>query len=213
MALILPEVHASGLWKLNSPFNNYLSENKWYTCIAVRKIEDYIILGIDPFKEFYEKPFKLNKDKYETDVKAGVCIVTVKDSSGAVKSFPSSYIASFPLLGGVSYQVLAMAATLGAVPESLDLEVLKQRIKEVIRDTIGIDSEIKIVNLAPKELIERDSHERIEAARKAKIASSRSAYTKNAILEKENAALKKQLEDSNKWILAEVAKQNAANNS
>lgn len=212
MALILPEVHASGNWTLHPPFNNYLNATKWYTCIAIRKFEDFILLGIDPYEEFYNKTFKINRDKYNQDLLAGACIVTVKDSAGSVKSFPSSYIKSFPALGGVSYQALVATINLGAIPEAMDLELLKDRLVEVVRDTIGIDSEVKVVNIAPKELIERESHERIEAARREKIKASRTTQSRCLALEKENAALKKQLEDSNKWILSEVAKQLAATN-
>lgn len=208
MALILPEVHASGLWKLKTPYDNFLNSEIWYTCIAVRKIEDYIKQGLDPKALFYTEPFNIADSTYTEDIDAGVCIVTVKDNSGNIKSFPSSYIISFPSAGGISYQALALAIDIGAIPESLDLSVIKDRIKSVVQDTLGIESETVEINLAAKTLIDGESHKRLEAAREQKKATSTSVYAKNLTLVKENTELKKQLDDSNAWILAHSTEEN-----
>lgn len=198
---LLPEVHASGVWKLKTPFENYIVNNTWYTCIAVRKIEDYVLKGIDAYKEFYEKPFKLSKTIYDTDVKAGVCIVTIKNLSGDIKSIPSSYLLSFPAGGGIPYHALALVAELGAIPEQTNLTHLEESIKGIILDTIGIETKISLVNLAPRELIEGASHRRLEEARKAKIKLKHSPHGKILELEEKNKLLTKKVSELEKYII------------
>ena len=100
--LILPEIQATGAWKLKSPYQNLLTEGIWYTCIAVRKLEDYINRGIDVFEEYYNTPYMVPKERYEQDLAGGACIIIVRNASGDVKAFPNTYLESFPAGGGVA---------------------------------------------------------------------------------------------------------------
>lgn len=155
--LILPEIQATGAWKLKSPYQNLLTEGIWYTCIAVRKLEDYINRGIDVFEEYYNTPYMVPKERYEQDLAGGACIIIVRNASGDVKAFPNTYLESFPAGGGVAYQSLAAVVELGAVPVDMDLTTLQNSINALVKDTLGVVKETKLVNLAPKQLLDRES--------------------------------------------------------
>ena len=202
MALLLPEVGASGAWVLGTPFHNILSTGVWYTCIAVRKFEDFVKIGIDPYEEFYNQPNGIVRTRYEQDIREGHCIITVKSLAGDVKSFPSSYVESYPLGGGVAYQALALAIDLGALPTSLNLDDLKLAVSNIVRDIVGVEGTARLVNLAPRELLDRASHERVEAARKLLIKGAYTDSVKVKKLTDENAKLKRDLDDANAWIIA-----------
>lgn len=50
---ILPQIYSSGVFKLKGKLLQYLSEEMWYTCIAIRKIEEIEAVGIDCYQEYY----------------------------------------------------------------------------------------------------------------------------------------------------------------
>lgn len=205
MSGILPELHASGLWKLKSPYNNLLSPI-WYTCIAIRKFEELIVKGVDPYKEFYLKDYSLPRSKYQEDLAAGGCIITLKSSSGAIVHFPSTYLESFPQSGGVAYQALAVAVELGAVPEKEDLTLLKRAIEEAVAEYVGVEVQAQVVNLAPKELIERATHLRLQQAREAKKKALKTTRKELLSLKEQNAVLTKKLQEAEKWIISKSKK-------
>lgn len=202
MSILLPELHVSGKWKLKTPYNHLLSENIWYTCVAIRKYEELIAKGINPYQEYYQKDYSIPESKYQEDLKAGGCIITVKAGNGSLYHFPSPYLESFPKAGGVPYQALALAIDLGALPEKEDLTLFLRAIEEVVTQHIGVDTQAKLVNLAPKELIERESHLRLEQARQAKKQAFAPQLKKIQDLQTENQTLRRKLADAERWIIA-----------
>lgn len=200
--IYLPEVHSSGLWKLRTPFNNFLLSDVWYTCIAVRKFEDFEKRGIDVYKEFYQKDFSINEPKYKEDLSAGGCIITVRNAAGDVRSFPSSYLESFPSGGGIAYHALAVVCDLGALPVNKDISYTLSQIQNVIKDTLGVEVTAKLINLAPKELLDRESHERIEKERANKVKAAQTPTAEVLKLRADLAKVKRDLQDAEAWIIA-----------
>ena len=199
--LILPEIQATGAWKLKSPYQNLLTEGIWYTCIAVRKLEDYINRGIDVFEEYYNTPYMVPKDRYEQDLAGGACIIIVRNASGDVKAFPNTYLESFPAGGGVAYQSLAAVVELGAVPVDMNLTTLQNSINALVKDTLGVVKETKLVNLAPKQLLDRESAKRIEAARQGVKKVESSPLAKVKTLEEELKAVRAKLAIAEAYII------------
>lgn len=199
--LILPEIQATGAWKLKSPYQNLLTEGIWYTCIAVRKLEDYINRGIDVFEEYYNTPYMVPKERYEQDLAGGACIIIVRNASGDVKAFPNTYLESFPAGGGVAYQSLAAVVELGAVPVDMDLTTLQNSINALVKDTLGVVKETKLVNLAPKQLLDRESAKRIEAARQGVKKVESSPLAKVKTLEEELKAVRAKLAIAEAYII------------
>lgn len=199
--LILPEIQATGAWKLKSPYQNLLTEGIWYTCIAVRKLEDYINRGIDVFEEYYNTPYMVPKERYEQDLAGGACIIIVRNASGDVKAFPNTYLESFPAGGGVAYQSLAAVVELGAVSVDMDLTTLQNSINALVKDTLGVVKETKLVNLAPKQLLDRESAKRIEAARQGVKKVESSPLAKVKTLEEELKAVRAKLAIAEAYII------------
>lgn len=168
---ILPSVHASGLWELTTPFNNHLTRNVQYTCIAVRRLEELALQGIDTFKVYYE-PFGLTINKHQEDYAKNIAIVTIKNTAGDVKSFPSSYIVRFPSSEGVSYVNLGLGINLGSLPVSKSIDDLILKITELVKDTLGTTPTIKTIQLSEITMVSRDTHTNLENTRKANIKAS-----------------------------------------
>lgn len=175
--MLIPELNASGVYTLLAPFNTALIANLAYTCIAVRKLVDVVALGIDPKAKYYD-PYNIDAVRYNNDLAAGVCIVSLQSSGGDVVYVPSSYIKSFPKGGGIPYTPLILGVSLGAVPDTLDLSYLHTQITTVVFDTMGITPEIKTVAVGNTEQLDVDVHRAREAARVLNVTNNKTDRAK-----------------------------------
>lgn len=202
MALI-PPIGAAGIYQLGAPYNGLLTTGVSYTCNAIRQMGDFVKRGVDPYTEYY-KPYNLSEQVYTNDVQAGVSIVSLRSSGGHWVYVPTSYILSYPNIGGISYTGLVLAANLGPVPDYLDLTALKAKIRDVIIERIGIQTtEITTVAVTEKKLLTQADHIAIEAARAQNISDITTDYSK--YLSEKNRA------DSLQTRLAELEAYVAAN--
>ena len=197
---ILPRIYSSGIFKLKGKLGGYLSESLWYTCIAIRKIEEIEALGIDCFNEFY-KPIGLDEADFQKDAEFNACVITVKSSNGDLKHFPSTYLLSFPNGSGILYNVMGIAFDLGPLPLEYDLSVLDDKLKSVIRDTLGINSRSRLLTLSNTEIITQATHERLLKEREAHIKTPENLSHANKQLANENKELKKKINELEKWII------------
>ena len=171
MSNYIPAVGVSGIYTLLPPFNTALTENLSYTCTAVRRLGDIIAAGGNPLNEYYLTK-TLTAEIYKQDVANDVCIVSLQSPGGQMVFVPSSYIKSYPDIGGVPYSVIAMAINLGAIPTDMDLTYISSQVVDLVKDTIGIDSEVNLVEIASPSLLTYDDSKALEIARKAKIATT-----------------------------------------
>jgi hypothetical protein len=182
---ILPQLHSTGVYKLKQPYDSLLNNNILYTCIAIRELQELKLKGIDAFNLYYE-PYGLNKEQYNDDYVNNVAIITLKNSAGEIKFVPSSYLMSFPNSSGYQYAVLSLGINLGALPIDRDLTFLKQKLSDLIKDEIGVDSEAKIMQVSQVEVISDENHKTYEAARKNIMENSTTDRAKVIKLTKEN---------------------------
>lgn len=132
---------------------------------------DIVVLGIDPHAEFYA-PHGLTYQHYEQDLLNGECIVSLRSNAGHWVYVPTSYVRSYPNTGGIPYTAIVMGINIGAVPNYLDLTQLKQRIVDLVRDTIGVSSTVTQVAISPTKNLPQADSNAIEAARTANITST-----------------------------------------
>jgi hypothetical protein len=178
MPQLIPGIGTTGLYELQSPFQALLLEDTAYTCVAVRKLEDIIAAGADPKAEYYIAHGLTDAD-YQTDLAAGVCIVSLQAGEGEWVYVPSSKIVRMPDQGGIPYTTIALAVSLGAIPNALDLSYLKTRIAELVTDTVGVATpEVHAVAISPTTNISQTEHQTLEAAREANIAETLTDYAK-----------------------------------
>lgn len=178
MANILPTLNTYGLFELDVPFNNKLTPDVSYTCVALRQLDDIVREGGDPQASYYT-PNGISDAKYAFDAAAKVCIVSLQDPSGMIVHVPSSYILKFPDSSGVPYTAMLLSLELGPIPDKLDLSWLSQRAKDLVRETIGITTvTAHAVAISNTILVNRDTHAGYEAARLLNISENKTDLAK-----------------------------------
>lgn len=190
---ILPQIYSSGIFKLKDPLTSLLSETMWYTCIALRKIEEIEALGIDCYHQYY-KPINLSEDIFRADADFNATIITLKSASGDLVHFPSTYLAAFPNGSGVLYSVMGIAFDIGALPIDYDLTDLDTKLKEVILHELGVNARSRLLSMSNVEIISQGTHKNLLNARKAKINSQENPTHQLQALKEENKKLKEKLQ-------------------
>lgn len=164
MSNLIPSLGAKGIYKVSEPFTT-LVKNIAYTCIATRRLSDFVSIGRDP-KALYYDPYGLGDAIWARDSKdRDVCIVSLQSDSGQIVYVPSSFILSFPSLNGIPYTVRILGINLGAIPDSLDLNSLYGYMHDLVRDTLGVESEVKSVAISETKLMSKEQHDSLELAR------------------------------------------------
>lgn len=174
---LTPPVGASGIFALASPFDVQLIPGVSYTCIAVRKFADIQKLGVDPFSVYYV-PNSLSEAIYTADVTAGECIVTLRSNGGTFLYVPTSYITSYPNMGGIPYTAIILGISLGAIPNTLDLTAVKTKISNVVQDSFGITPQIQQAAISETKNMSISDANAIESARLASITDDQTDYAK-----------------------------------
>lgn len=198
MALI-PPIGTSGIYKLAAPFNTLLQSNTSYRCDAVRRIADFLEVGLEPYEEFYQ-PNSLTRETYDQDVRNQVCIISLVSSGGHWVYVPSTYILSYPDLNGVPYTVMVLGLELGAIPNYKDLTGLKQALSNLTRDTIGVVPTIKEVAISAVQKLSQSDHDALENARALSISNSQTDRAKLLATQAELAALKLQYAQLEQYV-------------
>ncbi len=98
--------------------------------------------------------------------------------SGIWTYVPHTYIAGAPEVGGVPYTTMVLAVSLGAIPDSMNLDYIKSRIADMILENIGVTSEVKPVAISATTIIPTDEHVSLEAARQSQITNSETDYAR-----------------------------------
>ncbi len=168
---IIPMLQASGLYTLSAPWNTALLPSINYTCIGIRSLRELVAGGEDPFTLYYA-PMGLTQAQYNTDLQNQVCMISLQASNNSMVYVPSSYIASFPDGGGVPYRVMLLSISLAAIPDTLNLYSITQKIEADVLDYIGVTSTVRSVAISPVMLLNQADAASTEAARLANITTS-----------------------------------------
>lgn len=175
---LTPSIPSKGRYTLKDPF--VAVPTVAYSTIALRKFQDIEEEGINVFAEYYE-PMGLTEAVYLSDAREGALIVTLVDDVGNFIYVPDTYILSFPNMGDVKYQHVVLSISLGALPEYVPLDALKQTLSGLTSDMIGV-SNVVSEHIAPSRgVVTPENHELMEIARTAAISmrtSERAEYLK-----------------------------------
>lgn len=193
MSSLIPAIGTKGIYELKAPYMT--QPNELYKCVAVRSFIDIENFGVDVFDQYYS-PFGIDRSVYTTDRSNGVAIVALQSEKYPPVYVPSSFILSFPDLSSKPYHHVVVSASLGALPDTLDLTFLTQQVAKVISDVIGVEPSINL-GLAPMTgVVSAEQHEILTAARQAKIANRTTDYAR--LLEANNRI--SQLEQRNRTL-------------
>lgn len=177
MSGFIPKIGTRGIYTLLPPFATKLLDKTAYTCIAVRRLADIVAAGGDPKAQYYT-PNSLSDDQYAADAAANVCIITLQAGSLSTEYIPSSFIAGFPDIGGVPYTRLLLAADLGALPNSLDLNYTLQRVQDVILENLGVTATVQPVAASVTSNLSDTEHTALTAARQNAITNVGTDYAR-----------------------------------
>lgn len=195
-----PPIQCRGRYILRTPF--VAVPTMAYTSIALRKFQDIEELGDDVFALYYE-PVGLEKADYTNDARDDAIIVTLCDEVGNYIYVPDTYIVRYPDMGDVKYQHVVLSISLGAIPEYVPLDSLKQMISSLASDSIGVANVVS-EHIAPsRAVVTPEQHELAEIARTAAIVMRTSERAellkekdKRIVLEEQNLVLIQILKDN-----------------
>lgn len=187
MPNVIPQIGTRGLYRLLEPFQAALQPGVAYSCVATRRLQDITAAGGDPQDQYYT-PKGLTSERYQADLAANVCIVSLQSSAGHWVYVPSSFIDGAPDQGGIPYTTMALAISLSALPDSVDLSYLKTKLHDVVLDTLGVETTVRSVALSATTLLSQAEHNAIEAARQAKISNHSTDYAQRLVIEAQRDA-------------------------
>lgn len=168
-----PPLLTRGRYELKMPWQ--ADPTKIYVCHAIRSFKDLYEKEIDVYSEFYE-PRGVSDTDFITDAEALANIVTLISEDEEIIYVPDTYIVSFPDMGNYQYAHMVVSASMGPLPDYLDLTYLKQQISNLISDVIGASPEV-VEHRAPHAgVITPAQHETLEAARLAGIQLRETDY-------------------------------------
>jgi len=168
---VYPTVGLAGSFIVDAPFNTLINPQLRYECVAVQSIKGLVAKGEDPLEDIYIKR-SLGIGKYNIDFADNVMILTLQAATGDLLRIPSSFVLSLPDPNGIPYVCKMLGISLSAIPMTLDLDIIKQELSDMIFNTIGIRSEIKEVRYGASTLLSQTEHASIESARRNNITNN-----------------------------------------
>lgn len=199
-----PVPSATGTFKLRDPLKNVLTDGVIYKCDSVQTFGNVISTGKDPYDTYYV-PLGLtdepSKEAYLEHSRNGAHIVTLTDSGGRKFHIPSPYFESFPDVNGIAYTSLLMGLKLGALPDYMDLQQLKDKVADLVLSLIGVNPDPYIVKASPTTMIDPDAHRSIEEARQNKITDTTTDHSKIVQLTATIEILNEQVRVLEKYIV------------
>ena len=196
-----PALYASGQWAIRTPFS--VNPQAIYVCKAIRTLDELEAQGIDPYAEFYE-PKGIERSVYSDDVRNLANIITLMSDTQPTAYVPDTYIERYPDTTVVPYRHVVLSLSLGAVPDTLALADLEDKLKETVLDSIGIETQIKTFQAgALASGVDQMTHRAAESNRLARIANNQ---TRLAQLRAKDQSLETVLEKNR--ILVQLCKDN-----
>lgn len=177
MAAFVPTIGVVGLYRLLQPYTSALMAGVAYRCTALQTIQEVTKTGVDVFADYYE-PYALTQADFDKDLADGVILVSLQPDNGKAVVVPNSYIAGMPDINGVPYVGTMLALDLAILPVSLDLAYLKQRLADVVLETVGVTTTARVVNTTDPMLITQEQHTVVEATRTLAVTEVKTDYAK-----------------------------------
>ena len=143
--MLIPPIHAVGKFIAQPPYDTKISDKQIYTVTAVRTLEEISINNEDPLNNIYIDVGRTEAD-YLADLSNKIPIIVFTSTSNSFAYIPANMILQIPNIVGHKYQEKVLAINLGSIPLDIDLTPLKEDIIDLVRDTLGIATNIKVVD-------------------------------------------------------------------
>lgn len=190
MASLIPPIGTRGLYELKAPWSTV--PNTIYECAAIRYFVDLENLGVNILEAYYT-PMGLEQANVDTDRRADVAVLTLVSDTSAPIYVPSSHVAAFPNLTQRNYKHLVLSASLGPIPDYIDLTFLQSEMASLVSDTIGLEPTVALSAAPLSESVSPTQHEILEAARQAAIDNRTTPRARVLDLQKTKSQLEQRL--------------------
>lgn len=183
---------ARGRFEALAPFDRVVKPENYYTVEAIRNIHEMEALKLDLYTLVFQ-PVGVSVEDFPQvlqrarDSKAKV--LSLLDRADAATYVLTTYLKSFPLVDGVSYERMCIIADLSACPPDMK-EILSkemQHIKDHIEATVGITTTVTLGTIPTMGYVSRDQYIAYENTRKGKITDNNNDVAKIRALETSNA--------------------------
>ena len=161
---ILPALGSSGTYELLAPFDTKVLAEEIYTCKAIRSLSEYISNNQDPKKLVYDY-YGLTENDYEEDIKEDMEIISLQNNDGVWLYVPARFILKYPQVNGIPYHQMALVCKIPAIEVSKDLSFLITDINNLIRDYLGIESQIDAVETSRTIAVTKDLSDQMKIDR------------------------------------------------
>ena len=161
---ILPVIGSSGTYELLPPFDTVILPEEIYTCKAIRNISEYVSYNQDPKKLVYDY-YGLSENDYENDIQEDMEIVSLQNNKGVWVYVPARYIIKYPEVDGIPYHQLSMVCKIPAIEVSRDISHLKTDVINLIKDTLGVEAAVEIVEVSRTIAVTKDVSDQLKIDR------------------------------------------------
>lgn len=194
-----PSINMRGLYEVKAPYT--LRVNEVYVCHAVRSFKAIQEAGTDTFKKYYE-PNGLTVSDFQNDFAINANIVTlISENTNHILYVPDTYILAYPDMSNVTYQRVVISLDMGMLPDYLDVEFLQSEIQSMCLGMLGVNSTPR-THIAPTTgAITPNDHQTLEAARRARITNTETAYATILRQQQENQSLREMIEDMTQILI------------
>lgn len=210
MARFTPTLGSKGKYTLRAPWS--ANPNVLYTCKALRAFDDIYKTGKDVYKTYYV-PMGVTNDSttytttpfsFEEERRNNTVIVTLNGDDGSVIFIPDSFINTQPDVTEVKYSHIVLSASIGAIPDTVDLSALKTSIANMIQASLGMLPTVQESRLPSTNNPTGAQHALIEGARLGAITLTETDLVRanrlqsaNGLLQSKIATLTQILRDKN----------------
>lgn len=174
---MIPAINAAGRFEAAAPFDQIVNQSTYYTVEATRTIHEMEGAKLDVYSLVFQ-PVGVSPEEFPIVLKrakdAGAIICALLDRNGAPVYVPTTYLTSFPLVDGVSYERMCMIADLGPVPPSMALAMQQvlDHTKQYIAATMGITSIVRLGTVPTVGYVSQQQADAYENARKGEITDT-----------------------------------------
>lgn len=161
--VITPPIGSKGIYSLASPFDRLVDNGIEYTCLAVRKLSEYIAANEKPNDLIY-KAYGI-ETQFEEDLAKDVYIVSLQSRRGHWLYVPEQYVLAFPSGSGHRYRSVSLVFALPSIPVTTDLDSIQTEVTQLIKARLGVDVKSKPVETSQVTLVSDDRHIEISTAR------------------------------------------------
>lgn len=190
---IIPSIDARGRFEALAPFDSVVKTDVYYKVEAIRNLHEMEALKLDLY-ELVFRPVGVTVENFPVVLKRardkGAKVLSLLDRSDVAIYVLTTYLKSWPMVDGVSYENMCAIVSFGAVPPSMKdtLALTLQHIKEYTEANIGVSVTVSLGTIPTIGYVSKDQADAYETLRKSKITDNNNDAARALKLEKDLTA-------------------------